>query len=153
MAEPTPLSLSQFFSELTGRHVNFALAVSPPPSRAKLIYGAYTIQPDGNPLLLKVSLKTLGLLGGSLLGLPEDTAIERAEEMPPNEPMRDAMHEVLNIASTAFMDDKRIVFRSMARDLTSLPFDVGNLERNYTRKNSYKVTVEGSNTEVLTLFQ
>ena len=153
MAEPTPLSLSQFFSELTGRHVNFALAVNPPASKAKLLYGAYTVQPEGRPLLLKIAAKTLGLLGGSLLGMPEDTSIERAQETPLNDPLRDAMHEVLNIASTAIMDNNRVVFQSMARDLTSLPSKVGQLERNYTRRNAYKVTVDGAHTEVLTILQ
>ncbi len=153
MAEPTPLSLSQFFSELTGRHVNFALAVNPPASKSKLMYGAYHVLPDNAPLLLKISLKTLGLLGGSLLGLPEDTAIERAQEPTLNEPLRDAMHEVLNIMSTAIMHDKRIVFKSMARELSSLPPEVTKLEQTYTHKSAYKVTFEGGNTEVLTILQ
>ena len=153
MPEPTPHSLTQFFSALAGKDVNFSLAPSTSAQpKAPLIFGLYSVLPDARPMVVRMSLRTLALLGGALLGLPEDTAIERAGQTPMDEPLRDAMHEVLNITSTAITSDQRVVFQKMGRDLKELPPEAGQIAATATRKNAYTVTV-GSYAEVFNVLQ
>lgn len=153
MKEPTPFALSQFFSALAGTPVNFSLAVNAPNPKEACMYGVYSVLPQNDPLVFRISLKALATLGGALLGLPEDSAIERAQVTLLDEPMRDAMHEVLNIASTAIGTDARVVFNRMFRDVASVPSEAAALVSKPTLRSSYRVTIGGVQGELATIFQ
>lgn len=153
MAEATAFSLSHFFSELTGQHVSFALATNAPPPKGDQMYGLYHVVADASPLLLRMGLSSIALMGGALMGMPADLANERVRATQVDEPLRDAMHEVLNIASTAFSPGERIVFKGMSRTVDGFPADVKELLQKAPRKSSYRVAVNGSPVELLTLAQ
>lgn len=153
MAEATAFSMSQFFSELTGQHVSFAIATNAPAPKGDQMYGYYVVVADASPLLLRMSLSSIAHMGGALMGLPADAALERVRAAHVDEPLRDAMHEVLNIASTAFSPDERIVFKGMSRSVDVFPTGVKDLLQKASRKASYRVAVNGSTAELLTLSQ
>ena len=150
MAEATALSLSRFFSDLTGRHVSFSIATSSSSVKGTQMYGLYHVAADATPLLLRLHLDTLAAMGGALLGLPEDLAIEKAKQTPLDEPLRDAMHEVLNIASTAISPDARIIFKCMAKSTGAFPSDAAELMQTACHKSAYRVAVEESSPELFT---
>lgn len=153
MAEATAFSLSQFFSELTGQHVSFALATNAPPPKGDQMYGLYHVVADASPLLLRMGLGSIALMGGALMGIPADLANERVRATQVDEPLRDAMHEVLNIASTAFSPEERIVFKRMSRTMDGFPTEAKELLQKAAHKNSYRVSVNGSSVELLTIAQ
>ena len=152
MSEPTPYALSQLFSQLVDRDVKFALTANPAASKARPIYGVYSVFPDNRPLVVKADLPMLGCLAAALLGLPEDTAVERALETPMNEPVRDAMHEVLNIASTALSTNGRVVLKSMLPDPVYFPSDAIDLLQTPDLKSTYNVSINDEAKGLFTLF-
>lgn len=153
MAEATAFSLSKFFSELTGQHVSFAIATNAPNPKGDSMYGLYHVVADASPMLVRMSLNSIALMGGALLGLPADLAIERVKAAQVDEQLRDSMHEVLNIASTAFSPDQRIVFKGMSRTVDVFPTGAKDLLQKASRKSSYRVAVNGNTAELLTLAQ
>ena len=151
MAEATAFSLSKFFSELTGQHVSFAIATNAPAPKGDQMYGLYHVIADARPMLMRMSLSSIALMGGALLGIPADLAIERVRAAQVDESLTDAMHEVLNIASTAFSPDERIVFKGMSRTVDVFPAEVKDWLQKASRKSSYRVAVNESTAELLTL--
>lgn len=151
MAEATAFSLSTFFSELTGQHVSFAIATNAPFPKGEQMYGLYHVVADGSIMLLTAGLSSIALMGGALLGMPADLANERVRAAQVDEPLRDAMHEVLNISSTAFSPEERIVFKGMSRTVDAFSAEVKTLLQKSSRKSSYRVAVNGSTPELLTL--
>lgn len=152
MSEPTPHSLSRFFSALTGRPIHVSLAVDPPAPKGAQMFGLYAVVPGEGSMVVRAGVTTLALFSGALLGLPDDIAIERARATPLDEPLRDAMHEVMNIASTAIRSDARVVFRTMSRDLDALPAEAARTVQQAARRNHYRVAVDGEHTELFTVF-
>jgi hypothetical protein len=55
-----------------------------------------------------------------LVGLPDPTVKERLGASPIEELLRDAIYEVLNIASTIFTSEDRAVFSKMMTDQASI---------------------------------
>lgn len=143
MAEPTPYALSQLFSQLIGREVSFSLVLKPPASKSKTIYGGYIILQQNRALVVKADLPLLGCLAGALLGLPNETAVERALETPMNESVRDAIHEILNIASTAVSTEGRVVFKNMATDLVYLEGEAMDVAQAPDLQSNYFVSIGG----------
>ena len=153
MKEPTAFSLSQFFTALAGKPVSFSLAVNAPDPKVPCMYGVYSVLPEDDTLVMRISLKSLALLGGTLLGLPAESAIERAQATPLDEAIRDAMHEVLNIASTAIGTESRVVFKKMFREVASVPAEATALMSKPSLRSSYRVVVGGAEAEMVTIFQ
>ncbi len=137
MAEPTAYALSQLFTDLAGRDVNFKLVTQAPPSKARPLFGMYSVLPDKAPLLVATELTIMGGLAGALLGLPEETAVERALAQPMDEPVRDAIHEILNIASSALSVNGRVLFEAMAPDLVYLKSEAADLMKKPDHKTSF----------------
>lgn len=150
---PTAFSLSQFFTALAGKPVSFSLAVNVPDPKDACMYGVYSVLPGDNTLVMRISLKSLALLGGALLGLPNESAVERAQVTPLDEAMRDAMHEILNIASTAIGNDVRVVFRKMLPEVPSTLVEVATVVSKPSLRSSYRVTVGGVESGMMTILQ
>lgn len=141
MAEPKPLTIAQLFSGLTGRAVNFTQVLKPQGSKAKQAYGTYLIKPADTSRIVQLDLPLLGSLGGSLLGLPSDAVKERLSSPTSDEPLRDAMHEILNVASTIVSIDSRAVFQTMFLD--AVPNAVLESLKNPAFRSYFNVTVDG----------
>ena len=140
MADVTPVAMSRLLTSLVGREVRFA-PVSVPDSKTRQLYVTYHVLPDNEPLVVKTDLPLLGALGGALVGLPFDTAMARAEENPMGEVIRDAIHEVLNIASRALSQEQRVIFKSMAQDPVYCDAEVVRILKNPGIKTQFKVSV------------
>ncbi len=144
MTEPTPFALSQLFSNLIDRDVKFVrLPGAPPPGKAQILYGTYTQLPAEHTIVVKAEIPALASLAGALLGLPPDDAIERALEKPMDESLRDAIHEVLNIASTALSMDGRVVFNTMTTNRKELTLNAEFAVDGPSTKPTYKVSIDG----------
>ena len=99
MSEPTPYALSKHFTELIGRKVTFTQTTAAAETKIKQMYGIYTVLPGETAIVVKTDLPLLGSLAGVLVGLPDSSVKEHLAVTPIEELLRDAIHEVLNIAS------------------------------------------------------
>jgi hypothetical protein len=141
MAEPKPLTIAQLFSSLTGRTVNFTQLLKPPVTNAKQAFGTYLIKPADTKRIVQLDLPLLGSFGGALLGVPSESVKERLASSTSDEPLRDAMHEILNVASTIVSIDHRAVFETMFLD--SAPSVILESLKNPAFRSYFTVTVDG----------
>jgi hypothetical protein len=141
MAEPKPLIIAQLFSNLIGRPVNFTQVLKPVLTKAQQAYGTYLIKPADSVRIVQLDLPLLGSFGGSLLGLPTETVKERLASPTSDEPLRDAMHEILNVASTIVSIDNRAVFQTMFLD--NPPDSVLESLKNPAFRSYFTVTIPG----------
>jgi hypothetical protein len=143
MAEPKPLTIAELFTNLTGRPVNFTQVLRPPVTKSEQAYGVYLIKPTDLTRIVQVDLPLLGSFGGSLLGLPSETVKERLSSSTSDEPLRDAMHEVLNVASTIVSIDNRAVFQTMHLDASDMPKGILESLKNPAFRSYFNVTISG----------
>ena len=141
MAEPKPLIIAELFSNLTGRTVNFTQVLKPPVTNAKQAYGTYLIKPADSLRIVQLDLPLLGSFGGCLLGLPSDAVKERLTSSLNDENLRDAMHEILNVASTIVSIEHRAVFQTMFLD--AVPSAILESLTNPAYRSYFNVTVSG----------
>src|SRR5580692_7152838 len=105
MSEPTPYSLSQRFSQLIGRKVTFVQTTLSVDIKIKQLYGIYSVQPQESAIVVKADLPLLGSFAGALVGFPDNVVKEHLKVSPMEELLRDAIYEVLNIASAAISNE------------------------------------------------
>jgi hypothetical protein len=148
----TPYALSQLLSDLTGRQVGATLVLNPPASKSTQVFGEYEVLPSGKPLVVRADLGLLAVLGGSLLGLPSETAVERAHETPMDEPIRDAVHEVLNILSVVVALEGRVVFKKMSREGSTLESGALDLVDHPESRSSFQFIFGGKPIGLLTVY-
>jgi hypothetical protein len=113
MSDPTAPNLSQLFTSLIGRSVTFARIPPGPETKAKLVYGLYTHHPDGASIVVKSDLLLLFSCAGALVGLPDSEVQSRLSAPAIDELLRDAVYEVLNVASSALAAEGRAVLTKM----------------------------------------
>src|ERR1035437_3466002 len=116
MSEPTPFGLSRLFSQLTGRKVTFSQTTVALDTKIKQIYGIYNVLPDETAIVVKADLPLIGSFAGVLVGLPDAAVKERIGVTPLEELLRDAIYEVLNIASAAVSTEGRAILAKMVTD-------------------------------------
>jgi hypothetical protein len=143
MSEPTPFALSKLLSELIGRKVTFAQTTAAPETKIKQMYGIYTVLPHETAIVVKSDLPLLGSLAGVLVGLPDSAVKEHLAVSPVEELLRDAMYEVLNIASTVVTTEGRAVFKKMVADPTLIDGAAGKLFQKPDRRSYFNVLVDG----------
>jgi hypothetical protein len=143
MSEPTPYSLSKLFSDLVGRKVTFAQATPAPDTKVSQMYGIYTVFPHETAVIAKCDLPLLGSLAGLLVGLPDAAVKEHLKTSPLEELMRDAIHEVLNIASTVISTEGRAVFIKMVSDSIYIDGIAGQVFKKPDRRSYFNVSVDG----------
>ncbi len=143
MAEPKPFTIAELFTGLTGRAVNVTQVIKPPSRQASQAYGTYMIKPMDTTRIIQLDLPLLGSLGGSLLGLPAATLKERLTSPPSDEPLLDAMHEVLNVASTIVSTENRAVFQTMHLDTLEVPKELLESLKNPAFRSYFDVTITG----------
>jgi hypothetical protein len=143
MSEPTPYALSKLFTNLVGRKVTFAQAALTVDGKIKQMFGIYTVLPGETAIVVKADLPLLGSLGGALVGLPDSGVKEHLGATPLDELMRDAIHEVLNIASTALTDEARAVFVKMVTEPLYIDGAAGTMLKKPDHRTYFNVTVDG----------
>jgi len=152
MSEPTAYAMTQLFSQLIGRNISFALANNSPSTNVKQMFGLYRVLPQETAIVVKADLPLLGSFAGALVGLQDDGVKEQLKENPLGELLRDAIHEVLNIASAVVTNEGRAVFKKMATDPVYFDdFDSRLLEKP-DRKTSFDVLIDGCREGKFTIF-
>lgn len=152
MLEPKPFNLAQLFSSLTGRSISFSLVTTPTESKVHPLYGVYTELPSESPIVVKADLAVIASFAAALLGMPDATALERASQNPMDEPVRDAMHEVLNIASTALSTEGRTIFKTMTTDTVYFSSQALAVLKSPSFKSIYNVSIQGGVSGLFTIY-
>jgi hypothetical protein len=135
-------ALSRLLSDLTGRKVQVVEADGETDTRMPSSIGTYTVQPEGSGIVMKIDTLLLGSLGGALAGLPE-ALVKQQVSSGIEEMLRDAMHEVLNVTSSALTTEGRAVLKSMITEKSQA--DIASreaLKRSYTHAH-YSATISG----------
>jgi hypothetical protein len=152
MSEPTPYALSKLFSELIGRKVTFAQTTAAPETKIKQMYGIYTVLPHETAIVVKADLPLLGSIAGVLVGLPDSSVKEHLAVSPVEELLRDAIYEVLNIASAVATTEGRAVFTKMVTDPILIDGAAGKLFKKPDRRSYFNVLVDGYQGGKFTIF-
>lgn len=142
MSEPTGYAMSQLFTQLVGREVKFATG-SGAASKEKQMYGVYTVLPQDTAVVVQADLPLLGSFAGALVGLGDEAVRERIGTTPLDELLRDAIHEVLNIASTVVTNEGRGLFQKMATDPVYCDGAAAQLLAKPDRKTMFDVSMDG----------
>jgi hypothetical protein len=143
MPEPTPYDLSKRFSQLTGRKVTFVQTTAALDSKLNQIYGIYNVLPSGAAIVVKADIRLLGSIGGALVGLPDPVVKEHLAVTPMDELLRDAIYEVLNVASAAVSTEGRAVFTNMVTNPTYIDGAAGEVLKKPGHRSYFNVLVDG----------
>ena len=143
MSEPTPFALSRRFSQLIGRKVTFVQVPPVPDTKFKQIYGVYTVLPESTLVVVKADLRLLGSIAGALVGWPDPVVKEHLAVMPMEELLRDAIYEVLNVASAAVGTEGRTVFTNMVDDPAYIDGAAGEILKKPGHRSHFNVSVDG----------
>jgi hypothetical protein len=152
MSEPTPYGLSQVFSKLIGRKVTFAQTTVAAATKIKQMYAIYNVLPHEIAIVVKADLPLLGSFGGVMVGLPDSAIKERLGVTPMEELLRDAIYEVLNIASAAITTEGRAIFTKMVEDPAYIDGAAGKLFNKPDHKSYFNVLVDGYQGGKFTIF-
>ena len=143
MAESSSSSMAKLFSDLIGRPVNFSEQLHAPPTHAKQLYCVYLIKPMDSYRVIKADLSLLSSFAGALIGLSPEIMKERLEDTALDETLKDALGEVMNIASRIVTIEHRGVFKAMYGDPGQMPPGARNTLRDPCYSSHYKVTIDG----------
>ena len=143
MPEPSSSAMATLFSDLIGHHVNFSERIDAMPEHGEQIYCAYLIKPMESFRVIKADLSLLSSFAGALIGLSPATIKERVADPKPDESLRDALHEVMNIASRIVSVDHRAVFEGMYGDPSKLPPAARITLLDPCNSSHFKVIIEG----------
>jgi hypothetical protein len=152
MSEPTPFALSKLFTDLIGRKVTFTQTTAAAETKIKQMYGIYRVLPDETAIVVKSDLPLLGSLAGVLVGLPDSAVKEHLAATPVEELLRDAIHEVLNIASAVITHKGRAVFVKMVADPILIDGDAGTVFKKPGHRSYFNVLVDGYQGGKFTIF-
>jgi hypothetical protein len=141
--QPTPFALSQLFSQLIGRRATFVQASIAADTKIEQIYGVYNVLPGNTAIVVKADLPLLGSFAGLLVGLPDAAVTERLGVKPIEELLRDAIYEVLNIASAVVTEEGRAVLGKMVYNPTYIDGDAGKVFNKPDHRSYFNVTVDG----------
>jgi len=151
MSEPTPYSLSQRFSQLIGRKVTFVQTTLSVDIKIKQLYGIYSVQPQESAIVVKADLPLLGSFAGALVGFPDNVVKEHLKVSPMEELLRDAIYEVLNIASAA-ISNERAVFVKMVSDPAYIDGVAGQVFKKPDHRSYFNVLIDGYQGGKFTIF-
>ena len=143
MSQPTPFALSQLFSQLIGRKTTFVQAVLAADTKIEQIYAIYNVLPHSTAIVVKADLPLLGSFAGLLVGLPDTAVTEKLSAKPIDELLRDAIYEVLNIASAVVTEEGRAVLSKLEYNPTYIDGDAGKVLKKPDHRSYFNVTVEG----------
>jgi len=87
-----------------------------------------------------------------MVGLPDSAVKEHLAVSPIEELLRDAIHEVLNIASTVVTNEGRPVFTRMVVDPALIDGAAGKLFKKPDRRTYFNVLVDGYQGGKFTIF-
>jgi hypothetical protein len=98
--------------------------------------------PAGTLVIVKADVALFGSFAGSLVGLPDSDVRTRLAAKVPDEILRDAIREVLNVASAAVSLEGRTVLDAVAMSPAELGPEANALLAKPTHKLFFEVTVK-----------
>jgi len=143
MSGPTPFGLSKLFSQLMGRKVAFSQTTAAPDTKIKQIFAIYKVLPDGIAIIVKADLRLVGSFAGILVGLPDSAVKEHIGVTPVEELLRDAIYEVLNIASAAVATEGRAILIKMVTDPAYIDGNAGKVFKKPDHRSYFNVLIDG----------
>jgi hypothetical protein len=141
MVETTPFALTKLYSDLFDRRVSVTDASDRASSGGRKAYAIYDVAGHGSQVFLQVDFELLGSLGGALAGIPDILVKERLAVNMRDEPLCDAMHEVLNITSTVLTTGVRAVLRTMELDEAEGRIFASELASNRMAKSRFLISI------------
>jgi hypothetical protein len=102
--------------------------------------------------VVKADFPLLGSFGGVMVGLPDSAIKERLGVIPMEELLRDAIYEVLNIASAAITTEGRAMFTTMVEDPAYIDRAAGKIFKKPDHKSYFNVLVDGYQGGKFTIF-
>jgi hypothetical protein len=143
MAEPSSSAMATLFSDLIGRRVTFSEQLGALSPNGQQIYCVYLIKPMDGYRIIKADLSLLSSFAGALIGLSPDIIKERVEDATMDESLRDALCEVMNIASRIVCIEHRGVFKGLHGDPGQMPPAARSTLRDPYYSGQYKVAIDG----------
>jgi hypothetical protein len=143
MSEPTGFAIGKLLSGLTGRKVTVAQAAPAVENKVKQMFGVYKIAHDNAPIVMQCDLALLASLAGIMVGLPDEAVRERLASSTPDELLRDAMHEVLNVSATVVSAEERAVFIKMMPNPAYIDGAAAAMLKKPGRRSYFDVQVDG----------
>jgi hypothetical protein len=142
MSDLTAPVLSHHFTSLIGRRVSFVRIPSNTESEARQVYGIYTNFPSGATVVVKSDLLLLGSFAGALVGLPDSEVRGRIRGKVIEELLRDAVYEVLNVASSVVATEGRATLSTMATELSEISAEAAALIAKPNRRIDFEASVD-----------
>ena len=142
MAEPSSASMTRLFTDLIGHNVSFYERYNSVPTKADQLYCVYVIKPMDSMRVIKADMPLLSSFAGALIGLSAEAIKERVSESQLGESLRDALYEVMNIASRVVCLEYRAVFKGIYADAGSLPPDARSTLRDPCYSSYFNVKID-----------
>lgn len=143
MPKGTAFDFGRILSDLTGKRVTVTQSSTPFESSKNKAYGVFDVFPERFPALLGADLPLLASLGGALMGMPDALIRSSLSDGEPNDALKDAMHEVLNILSSVLLSEGRPVLRAMELREQRGFLLFSEMTRRPTYQNKFSVTLPG----------
>jgi hypothetical protein len=150
MLDPETHTLSKHFTHLVGHEVKFTKATQAPERAGRWVFASYHVVAHEDPtttrsLIVKAELDLLGSLAGCLVGLPSYEVLSRLKSQTLDELMRDAIYEILNVASGAIAYNCRTSLVEMVMAAVDVKGDAAKVLATPSRKSTFDVVVQGYN--------
>ena len=143
MAEPSSSIMTRLFTDLIGHNVSFSDQSQPVTVKSEQLYCLYQIKPMDSSRIIRADISLLSSFAGALIGLAPEAIKQRVAEPQLDESLRDALHEVMNIASRVVSLENRAVFKGIYADPGSLPADARNTLRDPCYASYFNVKIDG----------
>jgi hypothetical protein len=143
MAEPSSNSIARLFTDLIGRNVSFSEQPQRIMANGRQLYCVYLIRPMDSMRVIQADLSLLSSFAGALMGMSSETVKERVAEPKLDEALKDALNEVMNIASRVVSSENRAVFKGMYADSGSMPIDARSTLRDPCYSTHFSVKIDG----------
>ena len=143
MAEPCSSIMTRLFTDLIGHNVSFSEQSLPAAPKSEQLYCVYQIKPMDSARVVRADMALLSSFAGALIGLSPEAIQQRVAEPQLDESLRDALHEVMNIASRVVSLEHRAVFKGIYADPGSLPADARNTLRDPCYTSHFNVKIDG----------
>jgi hypothetical protein len=128
---------------LLNRKVTFVQSTFALDMHIRQMYGIYTLLPQETAIVVKADLPLLGSFAGALVGLPDAAVKEHLRANPLDELMRDAICEVLNVASASVATESRAVFQKLVADPAYIDGAAGKVLKSPDHRSYFTVSIDG----------
>jgi hypothetical protein len=143
MPDATELRLSHLFTKMLGRDVKFNRIETRTESAAKQIYFVYNRFDQEVELVVKGDLPLLASFAGAFLGFQDSDVQSRISSSELDDVLKDAIFEILNMASSAVSHHGPAILSKMATSFDEIGKEAESMVASPHKREVYNVAVEG----------